>query len=424
MSTYREVAYDRLSRILEEGSYANIALKAGSGLSPQDRERVTALVYETLDRLFYLDHILNFYAYRSCKRGVRNLLRLGICELLYMRAPSYAVIHEYVSLARALGFSSASGFVNAILRNVDRNRDSLPPLPDDPEERLRIRYSCPDWILKNWTAAYGPEMTEQILSAPKRPVQVRLQYPADREDPGTLLPVPFERGKLDPNALSLLEGADPLSIPAFRDGRITVQSEAAMLACRALGDPSGLDILDACAAPGGKSAYLYSLSRGTCRLTCMELHPHRAELMRNTFRRLGVEAEILCRDASVPVPEFASRFDRVLLDAPCSGLGLFRSKPDVRYAKQQSDLPALASLQRSLLDVCSGYVSPGGILVYCTCTISRQENEENIRWFLSGHPDFQPDPVPIPLENSGMIQLLPGLHGTDGFFIARLHRCI
>ena len=282
MIPYRLAAYQQLSKILRGGSYANIALKADPGASVQNRDRVTALVYETLDRLYYLDFLIDSYSSRSCRKEVRDLLRLGICELLFLHSPAYAVIDEFVSLSRKLGFSSSSGYVNAILRAVDRNRDSLPALPEDPMERMRILYSCPEWILSMWIRDYGMETAEGILASPKRPMQVRLQNPCDSEDPASLLPVPFERCSLDPNCLSLLEGIDPASLDAFREGRLTVQSEAAMLACRAAGDPSGRTVLDACAAPGGKSAYLFSLSRGTCRLTSLELHPHRSELMKKT----------------------------------------------------------------------------------------------------------------------------------------------
>jgi 16S rRNA (cytosine967-C5)-methyltransferase len=238
------------------------------------------------------------------------------------------------------------------------------------------------------------------------------------------LPVKSTAGRWDPNALALESGFDVVSSPLFCEGKFTVMGQSAMLACRALGNVQGKRVLDACAAPGGKSAYLASLCENDVSLTCFELHPHRKELLDKTLARLRVQAETFVCDTSVFDPAYEDAFDAVLVDAPCSGLGLLSDKPDIRYSKTDADVKSLVGIQRAILCACCRYVAPGGALIYATCTISRRENEEQIEAFLSEHSAFQLEPMPIPIKNNGTLQLLPQVHGTDGFFIARMKRLI
>ena len=214
-----------------------------------------------------------------------------------------------------------------------------------------------------------------------------------------------------PNGLRLSEPFDLMNSELFQTGKLAVQNEGAMLICRALGDVRHKRVLDACAAPGGKTAYLYALSEGTADLTAWELHPHRKALLDATLKRLNVPAETACTDATVLQPERIGAFDAVLLDVPCSGFGLLSDKPDVRLNKTEDAVEALTRTQTRLLDVCSQYVKPGGVLVYATCTISKRENGARVRAFLSAHPAFRLD------EER---QLLPTRDGTDGFYFARL----
>ena len=196
-----------------------------------------------------------------------------------------------------------------------------------------------------------------------------------------------------------------------------------MLVCRALGDMRAKRVLDACAAPGGKTAYVWSLCEGDVAVTAWELHQHRKDIMDQTLERLHVAAVTKVQDASVYDPAYAQAFDAVLVDAPCSGLGMLFRKPDIRYKKNGEDVEALAALQGGILHACSRYVRPQGILLYATCTISQMENEEQVLSFLKAHPDFSLEAMPLPIENDGMLQLYPSVHGTDGFFMARLKKC-
>lgn len=424
MNTRRQ-ALDALCDITDRGAYANLRVKQlGATLPEREANMAAALVYHTLDHLLTIDYYLSHFVKGAQKPIVRGILRLGVCELLYLSTPAHAAVSESVALTKEVGKAGLSGFVNAVLRNIDRSRDALPAFPEEPVARLSIQYSYPAWIVREWVERFGLAEAESLLSHPASHLEVRAQYPFTREELQKALPVPSEINRLDENSLSLTGGFDLAAHPLFLEGKFTVMGESAMLACRALGDVAGKRVLDACAAPGGKSAYLYSLARNVISLTCFELYPHRKELLDKTLARLHVSAETFCKSAAEYDPAYDAAFNAVLIDAPCSGLGLLGDKPDIRYSKSDADVVSLVAIQKEILSVCSRYVKPGGLLVYATCTISARENEEQIRAFLEANRAFTPEEIPIPVENEGQIQLLPHVHGTDGFFITRMRRCI
>ena len=420
----RKQALGALCDITDRGAYANLRVKQLTASQPErEAKMAAALVYHTLDHLLTIDYYLSHFVKGAQKPVIRGILRLGVCELLFLSTPAHAAVSESVTLTREVGKSGLSGFVNAVLRNIDRNRDSLPALPKETVPRLSIQYSYPEWIVSEWVSRFGAEQAEALLSRPAATIQVRAQYPFTREELQRSLPVESTKNTWDENSLTLSSGFDLASNPLFQEGKFTVMGESAMLACRALGDLSSKRVLDACAAPGGKSAYLASLMQNNIDLTCFELHPHRKELLDKTLTRLHVAANTCEKDASVYDPAFYETFDGVLIDAPCSGLGLLGDKPDIRYSKSDADIVALSEIQRNILNACARYVAPGGVLVYATCTISRRENEEQVEAFLRAHSEFSLEPMPLPIPNEGQIQLLPQVHNTDGFFIARIKRC-
>ncbi|MBQ1821501.1 MAG: 16S rRNA (cytosine(967)-C(5))-methyltransferase RsmB [Clostridia bacterium] len=413
MLNVRRAALGVLIRILEDGAYTNLALKeTADSVAPKDVPFLYALVNETIARTSYLDYLFSHFCKRQ-KRAVRNLLRMAGTELLFLSTPAHAAIDEAVGLCRAIGKSESCGLVNAVLRRLDRERDALPRLPDAPVERLSIRYGVPAFLVSEWIEDYGETETEALLDHKPLKTVVRAQYPFTTEALNRALPVASLPCRLDPNGLALSAGFDLAHDPLFVEGKLAIQGEGAMLICRALGDVHGLRVLDACAAPGGKTAYLASLSENTAKLTAWELHPHRKALMDAAFARLHVSVETECRDASVFDPAYENAFDAVLLDVPCSGFGLLAEKPDVRLNKTEDAIEALTKAQDAILDACCRYVRPGGVLVYATCTISRRENSERVRSFLNTHPSF------VPEEEK---QLLPTRDGTDGFYYARMRR--
>lgn len=419
----RRQALDALCDITDRGAYANLRVKQlTSSLPEREAKLAAALVYHTLDHLLTIDYYLSYYVKGTQKPVIRGILRLGVCELLFLSTPAHAAVSESVSLTREVGKSALAGFVNAVLRNIDRARNSLPSFPAEPVRRLSIQYSYPEWIVSEWVSRFGEEQAEAILARPASAIELRAQYPFTTGELLASLPVPARRNRWDENSISIESGFDLASSPLFLEGKFTVMGESAMLACRALGNMTAKRVLDACAAPGGKSAYLASLTRNDIRLTCFELHAHRKELLDKTLSRLHVSAETFERDAGVFDPALERAFDGVLIDAPCSGLGLLGNKPDIRYSKMDADVSALVELQKRILETCARYVAPGGVLVYATCTISRRENEEQTDAFLSAHKEFSMEQIPIPIENDGRIQLLPHPHGTDGFYICRMRR--
>ena len=424
MNTRRQ-ALDALCDITDRGAYANLRVKQlTSSLPEREAKLAAALVYHTLDHLLTIDYYLSHFVKGTQKPVIRGILRLGVCELLFLSTPAHAALNESVTLTKEVGKSGLSGFVNAVLRNIDRSRDSLPPFPPEPVQRLSIQYSYPEWIVREWVSRFGEAQAEKLLSHPVSSISVRAQYPFTREELQKALPVASKINPLDDNSLSLESGFDLASHPLFQEGKFTVMGEGAMLACRALGDMKGKRVLDACSAPGGKSAYLASLMENDVDLTCLELHPHRKELLDKTLARLHVAAQTRVMDAAVLDPTMEHGFDGVLIDAPCSGLGLLGDKPDIRYSKTDADVSALVTIQKRILETCAQYVKPGGVLVYATCTISARENEEQIAAFLRTHSEFTPEVIPVSLPNDGQMQLLPHEHNTDGFFIARMRRCI
>lgn len=413
MLSTRRAALQTLIRVLEDGAYTNLALKeSAANVAAKDVPYLNALVNETIAQSFYLDYVFAHFCKRQ-KRAVRNILRMAGTELLFLNTPAHAAIDEAVNLCREIGKKDSCGLVNAVLRRLDRERNSLPPLPSDPIERLSIRYGVAPFLIREWIDAYGDAETDALLKQKPIGTVVRAQYPYTTEELKRTLPVSFVPCVHDPNGLRLTAGIDLTRDPLFRDGKLAVQGEGAMLICRAFGDIRGMRVLDACAAPGGKAAYLASLSENTAKLTAWELHSHRKALMDAAFQRLHVDAVTECRDASVHDPAFDDAFDAVLLDVPCSGFGLLAEKPDVRLNKTKETVDALVKTQDAILDACAPYVRAGGVLVYATCTIVRRENGDRVRAFTAAHPSFI-------LEEER--QLLPTRDGTDGFYYARLRR--
>ncbi len=433
----RRIALAAFLDITDGGAYANLRLKqAAEGQEPRDVKWIHAAVYGALDHLQYIDYMLNHFTKGRQKPAIRGILRLGAHELLFMCVPPSAVCNEGVKLTKEIGKAALAGYVNAVLRALARSyeQDALPPLPQELCERLSVQYSWPRWIIETWVARLGAEETELLLRRRAPALSIRAQFPFTSEALADALAerhIAFSRGRLDANCFHIDCGFDVANMPLFREGNITVQGEGAMLACRACGVSEfaplsrPLRVLDACAAPGGKTAYLYSLARGNIELHAWELHAHRKELLDNTLTRLHVCADTRLQDASACVGDFKDYFDIVLLDVPCSGLGVAHEKPDVRlHHRFASDIAPLAQIQAAILHTCSAYVRPGGILVYASCTISAPENEEQIAAFLKRNGAFRAEnpPQTQDLFLEGQVQLLPHIYQTEGFFIARMRR--
>lgn len=426
----RRQALEALTDIIEDGAYANLRLKQmQQGMARQDAAFASALVYTTLEHLYYIDYVLAAFVQKRQKRDIRSILRIGVCQILFMSTPHAVACNECTALAKEIGKGAMSGFINAVLRNVCRNVESLPALPETAAERMSITYSCPLWLVNEYIGDYGEEWTESLLKARIDATTIRAQLPFTTDELKKELSArgqEYSCGAYESNALKINISGDISADELFKSGKITVQSESAMLTCRACGVEPDMTVLDACAAPGGKTAYL-SMMLGKGNIIAWDVHPHRVELMKNTFKRLNiVNVKAETQDATVPVEALYGKMDVVLVDAPCSGLGL-PGKPDVRLAKTSEDIDALCAIQRKLLEVCAKYVKSGGALVYSTCTISKRENQNVAMAFLNEHHEFEAGGLDVLLPamdkertKNGMLQLYPHIDGTEGFFIARM----
>lgn len=429
----RKKAYGILKNIFCGGAYSNLALKqALRNCEKGDAAFVTALVYGTVENSSYADFLISSFSNSRLSISTAIVLRMGITELLFMRSKAYVVCNEYANLMRATGKAGMVNLVNAILRRVDRERACLPPLPDDPVEKVIIKYGIPRFLAEEYIEEYGLDFTESMLGAKPHAITLRAQHPYTPDELAGLLDcsgIEYSRGRMAQDAFVIAEGFEIQANPLYKKGSFAIQSESAMLVCQLCKVTPGMNVLDACAAPGGKTAYLASLMGNEGRITAWDVHEHRVGLMRAALERLNVlNAVCAVHDAAEPVDALAGSMDIVLVDAPCSGFG-GGSKPEAFLNRTLEDIEGLAKLQRRIIDVCSRYVKPGGALIYSTCTVSKRENQECIYEFLNKHSEFKLDAGSFePLMqrdakiNDGMIQLFTNLDGIDGFFMARMVR--
>lgn len=443
----RELAMDILTRVEQEGAYSNLQLNAAlqrANLSREDAGLATELVYGPISRMNTLDYFLNRFVSKGVNKlqpWVRSLLRLSLYQIMYLdRIPSHAVVNEAVNLAKRRGHQGISGMVNGVLRNVLRSPDKL-VLPESlgPAERIALEHSHPEWLVQRWIGQYGEEAAEAICRANNEPPAVSVRVNTTMISRDGLLGEMEEKGMdtvpspLTPEGILVRSGGNMALTGWYRDGQLSVQDESSMLVGDAVGPEPGMRVLDCCAAPGGKTAHMAELMRDEGKIIANDLHEHKQKLIREQAERLGLDAiEPVTGDALELAGRYpAASFDRILLDAPCSGLGVIRRKPDLKWAKTPGDIEEIAALQYRLLESVSALLRPGGILVYSTCTIEPRENEENVERFLRNHPEFAIAPEAPPtwerllgtaLPRGGGVQILPQHFHSDGFYIARIQR--
>lgn len=438
----RRLALNVLTDVREKGAYASLALGErlrAAHLSPEDRRLATGLVYGTLENQLQIDYALDRLMDRPTREPVqRDILRMGAYQILFLdRVPDSAAVDEAVKLTRAMGMEAACGFINAVLRNLSRGKDEIawPDREADPVAYLSVMGSMPRWLVDKLVAAYGPEEAGRVIlyREEEHPVCVRPNFTrlSDAEFEALLQEKGWraERG-LAPHAW-LIYGAGDLAADAdYRAGRFSIQGQSSMLAAEALEVRPGMKVLDACAAPGGKSAYLCEQMQLTGRVYAWELHEKRAQLLEGVRRRLWLDnLRISVRDALDFRPDLEGTLDGVLLDAPCAGLGVLSQKPDIKLRLKEEDIPAIVDTQGRLIDTVCRYVRPGGALVYSTCSLLPEENADRVRAFLQAHPNFTLEPLPtsFPEELRARqtpcgLQLLGCRDGVEGFFIARMRR--
>lgn len=399
-------AYEVLSSVIRGGAYSNLALNDIADES--ERAFVTRAVYGVLEKYFELDAIVSSLSEKRPKPEIRVLLMMGLYCLKYTDMPDYAAVNETVELCKALPFAQASAFVNSAMNRAARGEYKLPEKGNKAEE---IRYNLPYPLIEIVKKQY-PRAYKRILeAAPLEEEHVRLAAGVPEDV--------LEGAYTEKTLTGYYVKNTPAVKDLYREGKLTYQGFTSTLAALAVGEVSHKSVLDLCAAPGGKSVFL--AERGAD-VTACDIFPQRVALIESYAKRMNVKVRALLNDGNVPRPEWHDKFDAVLIDAPCSGLGALSRRKDIILNRSAEDIAALAALQKKLIEAGADAVAPGGALVYSTCTILKEENGGIVQDFLSRHPDFVREEIPLPYHNKGELQFLPDGKGSEGFYIARLKR--
>lgn len=442
----REIILEILMEVTEEEQYIHIVLRnvldKYQYLEKRDRSFISVVSEGTIENLIRIDYIISQFStvkVRNMKPLIRNLLRMSVYQIGYMDSvPESAAVNEAVKLAQQKGFYTLKGFVNGVLRNIARGMDQIryPDPEKEPLQWLSVRYSMPEWILKKWLEMYSREIVEKICAAQEQKSRTCIRCNlsrASREEIEeslksqgiTVREVPYLDYALEISDYDHLQAVD-----AFKEGLIQVQDVSSMLVAEAADPKWGDYCIDVCAAPGGKSLHLSDKLNGSGFVEARDITDYKVELMKENLERTQrINMSAVRMDATVFDPESEEKADVLLADVPCSGLGVIGRKADIRYRMNPAKIRELTELQRSILDTVWRYVKKGGILVYSTCTISAEENQYNVQWFLEHYPfrleSLDPtlcEELRSPTTQAGYLQLLPGLHDCDGFFIAKFRR--
>lgn len=434
----REAAYAALSSYRRNSAWSEIALDSvikKAGLDQRDASLATRICMGVLQNKLLLDwHIgrVSSIPFSKIQPQVVDILRIGAYQILFTeRIPVHAAVDESVKLANRNAGRSAAGFVNAILRRLSSERSDLPVFTDpDPVNELSVRYSHPEWLVSEYIEQFGIEQTEQLLSADNRIPAVTLQINTLSCDTESVLASLSEEGitarrhDVMADCITLESAGRIAETKSYINGGFYIQDCASRTAVEAAGPAKGSVLIDACAAPGGKSFAAAVMMKNTGRILSFDIHEKKLDRIRYGAERLGISIiETRASDARRFDPALECSADTVLTDVPCSGTGVIRKKPEIRY-KEDSQLASLPEIQLDILRNQSRYVRPGGVLLYSTCSLLGRENEGVIASFLDSAEGFRPEDFETCFGGSseGMLTLLPSIHGTDGFFICKLRR--
>jgi len=445
----RETALIIMYQVSENGAYANLELNKvlnRDEYNGLDRAFITELVYGTIRMQGTIDYILGLFIKKplnSIPLWILLILRMGVYQIIFLdKVPDRAAVNESVNLAKKYGHAGTVKFVNGVLRNIVRGKDDLsyPFLEKDPVGHISALYSHPRWMVEGWLKQFGREETINLCAWNNTSPQVTIRtntLKIIRDDLITRLEKEGARcfpGRFLPESI-ILEGIVSLgSLPSYREGLFQVQDEGSMIVTHVLNPQPGSKMMDACAAPGGKTTHAAQLMRNQGMIKAFDIHPHKLALVEESCKRLGITIVEAGEADATRLPDSLDEWaDFCLVDAPCSGLGVLRRRPDARWKKEIDDIDQLVVIQKKILASAAKTIRPGGILVYSTCTVTSEENQFVIDWFLKNHEGFVLDPISNLAEfhlgeedkkqaGSGMIQLLPHIHGTDGLFMARLRK--
>lgn len=426
----RELILDVLLEITKNGEYSHIAIKNTLDkyqyLEKQERSFLTRVCEGTLENMILIDYVINQFSkvkVNKMKPVIRCILRSSVYELKFMDSvPVSATCNEAVKLVQKKGFHNLKGFVNGVLRNISRNLEqiSMPDEEKEPVKWLSVKYSIPEWLIEKWQKQYDKTQLEEMFQAFLEKSATSIRVNTEKTTKEELIKeleaeqITVMENEEVPNAL-YIDGYDFLSgITAFQEGKFYVQDVSSMLVSLWAEPKEGAQVIDVCAAPGGKSIHMAELLHGTGMVEARDLTEYKVSLIEENIERCGLtNIRAKQADARVLEEDSVGKADIVIADLPCSGLGVIGKKPDIKYKMSEAKCAELAALQREILHTVQNYVKSGGVFMYSTCTINPQENEENVQWFLKEHADFE-------LERQQ--QILPKKGKNDGFFLARMVR--
>ncbi|WP_188454439.1 16S rRNA (cytosine(967)-C(5))-methyltransferase RsmB [Virgibacillus oceani] len=447
MITYslRETVVNLLLRIEKDNGFSHLLIdheiKSGK-VSPKDEGLLTEIVYGTTQRKLTLDYYLESFidTRKKLDDWVVMLLRMSVYQMVYLdKIPDHAIIHEAVEIAKRRGHKGIASLVNGVLRSVQRNGVPDTSMVKDDVKRIAIETSHPEWLVKRWVFMYGGKVTKEMCEANlvRKAVSIRVQPLRISRDHAmkVLREQGFETRVSDFSDQGIIvEKGNILKTDLFKSGFVTIQDQSSMLVAEMLDLRPGMNVLDACSAPGGKATHIAEKMQNQGKLYAYDLHAKKAKLVNK--KALDLELSIITADHAdarkLHTIHREENFDRILIDAPCSGLGVIRGKPEIKYTKQASDIHNLAAIQLNILQRVAPLLKKGGRLIYSTCTVDREENEGVVKSFLEEHPDYHIDTeffeeLPTIFEQSPGItdyglQLFPQTFQTDGFFLTRLIR--
>ena len=427
----RLLAFETIQDIINDKAYSNIIINevlSNNELSRADKSLFTELVYGTLKRKYTLDYLLKPFVQTKLKGWVRQLLWMSIYQYAYLdKIPEHAIIHEAVEIAKYKGGPHNGNVVNGILRNMMRSE--LPDFTEitDDKKRIAIEYSLPKWLVDHWVTHFGIEKTEEsaqsFLDKVSTTVRVNLTRITVDEAIRRLTDDDYivELDKEIDTCLHI-SGKPIIESRLFKDGLVSIQDKSSMFVGEVMSLTEGDKVLDACSAPGGKACHMAELLNGTGHVDATDIHEHKIDLIDFNIKKLRLSnISAFEHDAT---EKYDKVYDKILVDAPCSGLGVLRHKPEIKYEQSQHSIQSLVEIQLEILNNVKDSVKPGGTIIYSTCTIEQMENENVIYTFLKANNDFEFDAFehPITGEKVKTMQVLPQDFNSDGFFITRIKR--
>ncbi|CCQ96058.1 Ribosomal RNA small subunit methyltransferase B [[Clostridium] ultunense Esp] len=440
----REIGLKILMDIKLKGAYSNYAINKflKDEMDVKDENLIRELVYGVVENCLYLDHIISKLSKVKIKKiqpAILEILRMGVYQIAFMeKIPDRAAVNEAVILSKKYGYKGASGFVNGVLRNFSRNKESLMMVEEkNPITYLSIMYSHPKWMVERWVDEYGYEFTEKLCRENNNKPRLNIRVNRLKTSREQLMDSLSDYGYMVYKTKYAKDGIivdNPIRITEvkeFKLGHFTIQDESSMLVSQIANPKEDSLVLDLCSAPGGKSTHMGELMGNKGRIISRDIYDHKLDLVRENFGRLGIDIiEIEIFNALDLDKSMVGKVDYCILDAPCSGLGIIRRKPDIKWNRKEEDIRGLKEIQINILNIAKHYVRPGGTIIYSTCTIGREENVDVVNEFLKDNKEFRlsgfEDSVDsienIDTVKDGYVQLFPHIHGTDGFFIARIQK--